>query len=175
MAFSVVPECVTASGHTSSQQPTPPASARSRLLCRRESIARLAKSGSFVALRAACAPWLRLLVPRRPPPRPSLRSPSATGRSKPPLCKSSAPRPPAPCGPPCQPPSPAQPRRIVPAAPRRCGCCAPLRLAPSLPPLQVSRSFVAVASAALPSRHPPRKNFGRWSPASQGSQARPNF
>jgi hypothetical protein len=46
--------------HTMTLQPTPPASARSRLLCRRESVARLAKSGSFVALRPACAPWLRV-------------------------------------------------------------------------------------------------------------------
>jgi hypothetical protein len=33
-----------------------PASARWRLLCRRESVVRLAKSGSFVALRPAFAP-----------------------------------------------------------------------------------------------------------------------
>jgi hypothetical protein len=74
------------------QQPTPPASARWRPACRWESIARLAKSGSLlrfahpcgaacrlavsaslrlVALRPACAPWLRVLVPRRPVDEPS--------------------------------------------------------------------------------------------------------
>ena len=63
----MVREREAAFGHTMTLQPTPPASVRSRLLCRRESVARLAKSGSFVALRAACAPWLRVLVPRRPP------------------------------------------------------------------------------------------------------------
>ncbi len=51
----MVREREAAFGHTMTLQPTPPASVRSRLLCRRESVARLAKSGSFVALRAACA------------------------------------------------------------------------------------------------------------------------
>ena len=36
------------------------------------------KSGSSLALRPACAPLLQVLVRRRPPPRPSLRSPYAT-------------------------------------------------------------------------------------------------
>jgi hypothetical protein len=51
------------------------------------------KSGSSLALRAACAPWLRVLVPRRPPPQPSLRSPCATGHSPPPPLVLKAPRP----------------------------------------------------------------------------------
>jgi len=70
-----------------------------------------------------------------PPPRPALRAPPATGPG-PPFCwQSSAPRPPAPCGQPGPPPSPALPRRIVPAAPSTAlGCCAPFRLTPALPP-----------------------------------------
>jgi hypothetical protein len=38
-------------------QPTPPASARWRPVCRWESLARLAKPGSFLALRPARGPW----------------------------------------------------------------------------------------------------------------------
>ncbi len=145
---------------------TPPASARWRLVCRRESIARLAKSGSFVALRPACAPWLRVLVPRRPPPRPSLRSPSATGRSQPLFEKLRAPASgtgfvpqPVPAA-----PTPRLLRSVLSVVP-------PSFTASAI----VSRSFVAVAAAPLPSRHPPRKNFGRRGPASQQHQPRPNF
>jgi len=50
----VVRERGAASGHTMTLQPTPPASVRWRLVCRREYITRLAESGSFVALRPAC-------------------------------------------------------------------------------------------------------------------------
>ena len=136
VVLSVVPERVAAFGHTSSQQPTPPASARWRLVCRRESIARLAKSGSYrrapprlrpVAAGArasqAAPPALAPLALRhraQPPPSfAKLRAPaSGTMRPTPPTAFA----------------RPAPPHRAC--GPRRCGCCAPLRLAPSLPPLE---------------------------------------
>jgi hypothetical protein len=57
------------------RQPAP-ASALSRRSCWWESGVRLASQARPSRLRPACAPWLRVLLRRRPPPRPSLRSPS---------------------------------------------------------------------------------------------------
>ena len=114
----------------------------------------------LVALRTACAPWLRVLVPRRPPPRPSLRSPSATGHSQPLFAKLRAPA----CGPgfvPQPAPRPAAP--VAAAAAHHFGSCL---------------AFVAFArkSAARSSRSRrlrcrqgilPVKTLGGESPASQ--------
>ena len=110
------------------------------------------------------------LVPRAPPPlRPvagvlltSQAAPPAlaplapaTGRSPPPRLQSSAPR----------------LRHRLPSSPRACGpraaaaahhfgsCLAFVASA------LISRSFVAVAAGPRASRHPPRKNFGRWGQA----------
>ena len=75
-------------------------------------------------------------------------------------------------------PPPAPASFVTPCLrPPRCGCCAPLRLVPRLRCLEptVSRSCLAVAAGPLASRHPPRKNFGRWGPARGRSPLRPNF
>lgn len=56
-------------------------------------VSRSPRNECAARLRTACAPWLRVLVPRRPPPRPSLRSPCATRRSNPSPTKLRAPGP----------------------------------------------------------------------------------
>ena len=145
-----------------------------------------------VALRTPLRPVAGVLVPRRPPPRPSLRSPRPPATARPLVCKSSAPRlrhrvrafdslPPlgqlilrATAAPPSKtPPS----LGVLPHAcgPRAAAAPAPLRLSPSLPLLQSpapsSRSHRVRARQGIL----PVKNFGRWNSASQQSPLRPNF
>jgi hypothetical protein len=110
--------------------------------------ARLTKSGSFLALRPPLRPVAGVLLT-------SQAAPPAPGRSPPPRLQSSAPR----------------LRHRLPSSPRACGpraaaaahhfgsCLAFVASA------LISRSFVAVAAGPCASRHPPRKNFGRWGQA----------
>ena len=99
------------------------------------------------------------------PPRLSLRSPRPPAAARPLVFKSSAPR--------LWHRLPSSPRACGPraaAAPHHFGSCLAF-VASAL----ISRSFVAVAAGPRASRHPPRKNFGRWGPARGRSPLRPNF
>ena len=132
----------------------PAASARSRSGCRShpslasQNQARSSRSAPAAA-RGGGAPSSQAAPPALAPLAP------ATGRSPPPRLQSSAPR----------------LRHRLPSSPRACGpraaaaahhfgsCLAFVASA------LISRSFVAVAAGPCASRHPPRKNFGRWGQA----------
>jgi hypothetical protein len=117
--------------------------------------ARLTKSGSFLALRPPLRPVAGVLLTSQAAPPALAPLAPATGRSPPPRLQSSAPR----------------LRHRLPSSPRACGpraaaaahhfgsCLAFVASA------LISRSFVAVAAGPCASRHPPRKNFGRWGQA----------
>jgi hypothetical protein len=144
----------------------PAASARSRSGCRSHpSLASQNQARSSRSAPAAARGRGAPNVAGRPPgPRSAPLAP-ATGRSPPPRLQSSAPR----------------LRHRLPSSPRACGpraaaaahhfgsCLAFVASA------LISRSFVAVAAGPRASRHPPRKNFGRWGPARGRSPLRPNF
>jgi len=142
----------------------PAASARSRSGCRShpslasQNQARSSRSAPAAA-RGRGAPSSQAAPPALAPLAP------ATGRSPPPRLQSSAPR----------------LRHRLPSSARACGPRAAAAahhfgscLAFGASAL-ISRSFVAVAAGPRASRHPPRKNFGRWGPARGRSPLRPNF
>ena len=143
----------------------PAASARLRSGCRsRPALASQSQARSSRSAPAAARGRGAPNVAGRPP-RSSLRSPRPPAAARPLVFKSSAPR--------LWHRLPSSPRACGPraaAAPHHFGSCLAF-VASAL----ISRSFVAVAAGPRASRHPPRKNFGRWGPARGRSPLRPNF
>lgn len=120
----------------------------------------------FVALRPALRPVAGVLVPRRPPPRPSLRSPRPPATAHPLVCKSSAPRlrhrvraSPHACGP-----------RAAAAAHHFGSCLAFIASAVSQPLLSSRSQRVRARQGILPV-----KTLGDEAMRESGNLVRPNF